>query len=85
MSVEEEVRSKYVKTRKQHRCLGCLENFPAGTEMLAQTNIGDGRIYTIYICEECEEFMSENHDLCFDPVEFCYHEGCVKIVKNIEI
>ena len=78
MSVEYEVRSKYVITRKLHKCFGCLESFPAGTEMLAQTNIGDGRIYTIYICDECEDFMTKNHDLCYDPSGFCYQEGCVR-------
>ncbi len=77
----EPLRVKYVVTRKPHRCFACLEMFPAGVEMQLSTQVGDGHIYNLYLCEECEEFIIKHHDFCFDPFEFCYHEGCVKEAK----
>lgn len=72
------LRTKHVKTRKPHKCFACLEEFPAGTEMQVSTNVDDGHIYNLYICEKCEEFMNKHHDLCFDPFEQIYREGCVR-------
>ena len=82
MAVDRELRVKEVKTRKTRRCFGCLEIFPPDTKMMMRTNVGDGRIYDIYICEDCKDFMTENDDLCLDPWEDCYHEGCVREARS---
>ncbi len=76
------VHVKQVKTKKQHRCFACLERFPAGTEMTIATNRDGGDIYDVYTCQECEDFMREHKDLCFDDQEGVYHEGCVREVKS---
>ena len=78
----EQIAAKQVKTRKEHRCFGCLTKFPAGTSMSAETNVGDGHIYTIYICDGCKEFMSKYHEWCFDDLAGYYPEGCVADAKR---
>ncbi len=45
--------SKQVRTRKAHACGGCERVQPVGTLMLAEKTVGDGRMYTLYLCEEC--------------------------------
>ena len=47
------LRSKVVTTRKAHRCFGCGEEWPAGSQMHAEVTRGDGRVYTLYLCDEC--------------------------------
>ena len=72
------IHTKEVKTRKPHRCFACSELFPAGTKMLLTTNKNEGDIYNLYTCKECEEFMNKHHDLCYDPFDYSYPEGCVR-------
>lgn len=47
----------YVKTRKDHKCHGCLKVIPKGSKVYSQTNVSDG-IYTLYICDDCINFCS---------------------------
>ncbi|MBS3937528.1 MAG: hypothetical protein KGZ50_02985 [Peptococcaceae bacterium] len=70
------IREKIVKTRKDHRCFGCCEKIPAGSEVHAEICAGDGGIYTLYFCEVCWMFMNENRDLCEDCDGFVY-EGWI--------
>ena len=49
------ISSKKVKTRKAHRCLGCLRSFPAGTTMMKWDTEDGGSISTAYHCATCEE------------------------------
>ena len=46
------IREGIIKTRKEHRCHGCLEIIPKGTDVYSQTNVFDG-IVTIYMCDKC--------------------------------
>ena len=41
------------KTRKAHRCHGCLTTIPVGSMAHASTNVDNGEIYTLYFCEDC--------------------------------
>ncbi len=49
--------SKKVKTRKEHRCWGCMRKFPAGVEMQATTCADQGTVSTAYWCDDCSEFL----------------------------
>ena len=73
------IRSAEVKIRKEKKCFCCYEKFPKGTKMNTSTNVGDGRIYTLYICDECEEYMSK-HDVA--DCDGIYYEGCVAEAKR---
>ncbi|MDI6789943.1 MAG: hypothetical protein QME44_04545 [Thermodesulfobacteriota bacterium] len=66
MSMPVLIREGEVKTRKDHRCFGCGEKIPVGTEVYSSTCTGDGCIYTLYLCTECREFMTDYPDLCED-------------------
>lgn len=47
------LRSGMVKTRKEHKCHGCGEVIPIGTTIRSQTNVFDGEVYTLYMCDKC--------------------------------
>lgn len=47
----------YVKTRKSHKCVGCLEIIPTGTKVYHQTCVDDG-IYDVYMCDSCRDWCS---------------------------
>lgn len=68
------LRSKRVKTRKEHICFACLRLFPPGTEMMMQTIAGDD-ISTIYTCETCDQLIACYSDFTDD--DDCYPWGCV--------
>jgi hypothetical protein len=58
----ENISEKYVKTRKEHQCIGCLRIFPKGSELRASVNTDEGRIYTVYICNDCDEHVLKNEE-----------------------
>ena len=47
-----------VKTRKRHRCWGCVDVFPAGT-MMHRMVYKDGGLVTTYCCEPCQQYVDE--------------------------
>ncbi len=49
------ITTKLVKIRKARTCFGCYASQPVGSEMSAQTNAGDSRIYTLHLCAKCVE------------------------------
>ena len=76
------LRINHVKTRKEHRCFACLKKFPKGTTMEVATSLDGGSIHDSYVCAECEVFLKEHFDLCFDPHEQGFHEGCVRDARD---
>ena len=60
---------KIVLTRKNHNCFGCLASIPAGSSAVRSTNVYEGKIYTIYLCEDCNEFCGTL------PDGYWAHEG----------
>jgi flavoprotein len=69
------IRDGIVKTRKPHKCHGCLEVIPKGTKVYSQTCVEDDRIYTIYMCDACLEYCG-NCTKCLDYGEA--YEGYVR-------
>ena len=57
--------SKWVKTRKPHRCFGCAREFPSSSAMLFEVCVDDG-IFNLYLCETCDKVQQTLDD------EFCY-------------
>lgn len=51
--------SKTVKTRKSHVCFGCEGVQPRGAVLMTHKNVGDGRIYTLYLCGRCDDATSD--------------------------
>ena len=49
------VDEKYVKTRKAHKCFGCLRLLPMGTSMKYITNLSDDGFFSFYMCDICIE------------------------------
>lgn len=52
------------KTRKSHRCHGCLEMIPVGSEALASTSVDGEKIYTLYFCRSCAEWLKTECQEC---------------------
>jgi predicted SprT family Zn-dependent metalloprotease len=50
---------KNVKTRKEHKCWGCAETIPAGTNVVKTTTVNDGRIGDAYWCEKCHDAVKK--------------------------
>ncbi len=53
------------RTRKDHKCWGCLEKIPTGSRALYVAGTVDGEFGAAYYCEKCDEFMT-NHPDYFD-------------------
>lgn len=49
-----------VLTRKPHTCFGCGREFPKGTYMERQVVQNDREVYTIHLCNTCQDVISEN-------------------------
>lgn len=48
-----------VKTAKPHKCFGCAREFPKHTVM-ERTAVKDGKsVFTVYLCETCQEVQEE--------------------------
>ena len=53
------ISDKKVKTRKMHKCWGCLESIPIGTSTTRITSVDGGEIASVYWCDRCEKFLSK--------------------------
>ena len=62
------ITSKYVKTRKAHKCFGCAREFPKGS-ILKREVVKDGDIFVCYICPDCEDYMDSPD---YTGEEFCF-------------
>ena len=51
------ISDKPVTIRKPRKCFGCLRVMNKGELGHTQTNSEDGKIFSITICEDCEEKM----------------------------
>jgi hypothetical protein len=61
------------KTRKPHRCFGCLEMIPIGSPAHVQVNADGGKIDRFYTHTTCQRII-DNMDLRYgDEID----EGCV--------
>lgn len=70
--------TKVVKTRKAHRCNTCLAKVPAGSKMERSAIVGDGSVYSWYVCETCQEiFKLVGYDQFEDDSDHSIPEGCV--------
>lgn len=47
------LRSKKVKTRKDHICQGCGKKIEKGSNVQADTLVDGGDIWRLYHCDEC--------------------------------
>lgn len=70
------IKDKEVRIRKPQKCFACLRRFDPGTILSTQTIANDGRIYTIYLCKDCDILLSEFEEHFFDSEEG-FPEGCV--------
>lgn len=75
------IRDGEVKTRKEHKCHGCGEIIPTGSQVTYQTNTYDGNIYTLYMCNDCNGYC---HAMgcreCFDMDEA--YKGYIRECKQ---
>jgi predicted RNA-binding Zn-ribbon protein involved in translation (DUF1610 family) len=75
------LRDGIAKTRKEHKCHGCLETIPKGAEVYYQACADGGRAYSIYMCEECRKWCEDKKCRdCLDMEEA--YEGYVKECKR---
>jgi len=70
--------SKTVKTRKPHNCWGCMNVFPAGTEMLSVASVDMDSLSTGYWCDNCLEYLNETPGLQGE----CFGYGDVSTYKQ---
>ena len=67
------MRHSTVTTRKPHMCHGCYRVIPAGNDMLASVNVDGSDIYTLYVCNVCQEAMKRYDFADYDGI---FQEGC---------
>lgn len=56
----EVVKSKKVKTRKEHKCFGCNYTIPKGFDVERQVIRNGRELYTIHLCNSCQKLIEEN-------------------------
>ncbi len=54
----ETISDKKVKTRKEHKCWGCMESIQIGTSVLRVTSVDGGEIASVYWCDRCADFLT---------------------------
>lgn len=69
---------KVNKTRKEHNCLGCLENISKGDNAINNSGMFEGEFYNYYLCLPCEEVVKENRDYFEEGL----YPGCVNELKH---
>lgn len=47
------VNQNVVKTRKAHRCVGCLRLIPKGLQTVVVVSVDMGKIFSSYWCDDC--------------------------------
>lgn len=57
MSFQSETKIK--STRKDHKCDGCLEIIPKGSEAVRGSGIFEGEFYSYIICMLCDAHLTE--------------------------
>jgi hypothetical protein len=60
---------KRVKTRKPHKCEGCFEKVPVGTEITNCSGVYEGEFYNHYMCDPCLEWFDKEANEEFIPGE----------------
>ena len=48
------------KTRKTHRCMGCLEMIPKGSPASKEVGTHEGDLQSFYLCIPCETFIKDS-------------------------
>jgi len=57
-------REKQVKkTRSDHRCLGCRDKIPKGSEALYIVGVYEGDFGAYHMCKSCQKYMSDNPEV----------------------
>jgi hypothetical protein len=75
-------RSRTIReTRKEHRCYGCLEMIPKGSQAQHDTGRIGGDFYSSYLCSLCVEYVSKYDDYK-DPLDGGYFEGHIGIARR---
>jgi len=70
--------SKWVTTRKTHRCFGCCEGFGISSYLRYCWGKFDGEFYSVYYCKKCDDFIQSNREDFEDGI----FEGDVREAMN---
>lgn len=63
-------------TRNQHRCMGCLEFIPAGSEARYISGKYSYEFYAGHLCKVCTDYM-DKYDDYKDPWDGSWFEGSI--------
>ena len=79
---------KMVKTRKEHRCVGCARKMPKGSNMQSVTSSNDGKILRDYWCNTCQtywnKYMRYEDEVGYGELKSEDYEGWEEIRKKVE-
>jgi hypothetical protein len=71
---------RMVKTRKAHKCLGCVGEIEKGAAAVYHSGKSDDEFYRYHLHVECHQFMVKKKDHLLEGV----WEGCVNDIKDKE-
>lgn len=81
------IKSKQVKTRKEHSCFGCGRKFPKGSKLTASTSSDFDGIQTTYWCNVCLEYwsryMETNDEIMFGELRSEDKNGWEKVKEDV--
>ncbi|MGG6281839.1 hypothetical protein ACQ4M3_09735 [Leptolyngbya sp. AN03gr2] len=79
-----------VRTKLEHQCWGCAQQFPRGSTMLTENflEVIQGRrvFRTFRYCDQCGPFLIENEEIIFDQFpevdQQGLPEGALSVIKT---
>ncbi len=77
------IKSTRVKTAKNHQCFGCLVVIRKGEHAASETYRVDDSIYSIHLCDDCDEFRKTLPKGYWGD-EGGYYEGELALAKELE-
>jgi hypothetical protein len=51
------------KTRKEHRCFGCTQKMPVGSQAAYTSGVWEGDFFASYYCTPCDEYLDKHPEL----------------------
>jgi len=65
---------KVKKTRKEHKCFGCIIKLPIGSTAFYISSVYEGNFGTYYLCIKCRGYLDKNPEVAREG----YFEGDIR-------
>lgn len=57
------------KTKKAHKCLGCMQGIPTGSKCSYAAGVYEGNFRAYYLCVKCRDYLRRNPEFDKESLE----------------